>query len=189
MKYRLLDILVCPFCQNRFTLTPLKEETVAFHVPIPEGACSRCAFSASPVPAQNCQRCYARNIVEGVLGCSCGKAFPIIDSVPILLLKVSSIFQTCKKNMVLLRVTVIGKRISMIQRPLKGLKEQKKVLGLNGCVTLYVLQKKKRKSSAKKFSLMSVSLRTSASWMRGAVWQIYQSRCRMWVRGCRGRFE
>ena len=85
MKYRLLDILVCPYCQNRFTLTPLKEETVAFHFPIPEGACSRCAFSASPVPAQNCQGCYARNIAEGVLSCSCGRSFPIIDSVPILL--------------------------------------------------------------------------------------------------------
>ena len=85
MKYRLLDILVCPYCQNRFTLTPLKEETIAFHVPIPEDACSRCAFSASPGPAQNCQGCYARNIVEGVLSCSCGRSFPIIDSVPILL--------------------------------------------------------------------------------------------------------
>jgi SAM-dependent methyltransferase/uncharacterized protein YbaR (Trm112 family) len=85
MKYRMLDILVCPFCQNRLKLTSLKEETVTFHHPLPDGACSHCAFSGSPVSAQICQECYGRNIIEGVLGCSCGTSFPIIESVPILL--------------------------------------------------------------------------------------------------------
>ena len=90
MKRRLLDLIVCPGCHGSFDLEVFKEETSpgwnADAV-----ACARlCAWRGTSVndavsPA-DCRRCYARDVIEGALGCgSCGARFPIINGVPRLL--------------------------------------------------------------------------------------------------------
>jgi len=85
MKYRLMDLLICPACQQRLTLNVLAE-TAAAGVPGPERRpCSTCFF---PRRAQgSCTECRSREVLDGILACSCGRRFPVIDAVPVMLLR------------------------------------------------------------------------------------------------------
>lgn len=87
MKRRLLDWILCPACGERPRLDVLREEEVKIAGPVPRPACARwCALhevrrtELAFVP--DCEACYRREVVEGVLACACGLAYPIVDGIP-----------------------------------------------------------------------------------------------------------
>jgi SAM-dependent methyltransferase/uncharacterized protein YbaR (Trm112 family) len=85
MKYRLLDILVCPSCQRNLTLTVFEENQIHIRLDRSDKRCSSCFFSDSVKATRTCEECYQSNITSGVLTCSCGSIFPIVDSIPVML--------------------------------------------------------------------------------------------------------
>ena len=92
MKYRLMDVLACPECKHfPLELVVLSERELE-GVKAPEGF--RCelycglnrAFLKELGQEPDCGRCFAREVVEGVLYCpGCGRWYPIIDEIPRLL--------------------------------------------------------------------------------------------------------
>lgn len=90
MRYRLLDIVCCPACGGSLALEVLRAEP-APPVPAPFGAVrcrERCGLHGRPAAQaapSDCDACYRNEVVEGVLGCSCGRAYPVIGGVPRLL--------------------------------------------------------------------------------------------------------
>lgn len=94
MKYRLLDLLRCPDCNNILELYSLKEnkELTGINGPINSLGCREyCGLKGVllnhetitiPMKALNCRECYRAEIIDGLLECKCGKAFPIMDGVP-----------------------------------------------------------------------------------------------------------
>src|SRR5262245_7277035 len=87
MKRRLLDLLVCPQCQNPFALEVFAEDTVPGCSPGRVACTDFCGLRGAPVTdavtVADCTRCYASDVLEGVLRCRpCGAAFPVIEGVP-----------------------------------------------------------------------------------------------------------
>jgi uncharacterized protein YbaR (Trm112 family) len=71
MRGRLLDLLSCPQCHCRFSLSSFKEEMVGSCAPT-RVSCSRvCAFlrrmANAEVSPADCALCYTFDIVEGAL--------------------------------------------------------------------------------------------------------------------------
>lgn len=90
MKRRLLDWILCPACGERPRLTVFAESEVAIANPVARPACARwCALHgarpAELATAPDCDGCYRREVVEGVLACACGALYPIVDGIPRLL--------------------------------------------------------------------------------------------------------
>lgn len=94
MKYRLMDLLACPY-DKTFPLelyvlreNKYEERTVKFKK---KPACELyCAFKRMKVEELSddpgCDECIKYEVSEGVLRCpSCGRWFPIMDEIPILL--------------------------------------------------------------------------------------------------------
>ena len=95
MKFRLLDLLVCPKCGNSFDCEVFAQHTEEHTIPKTEHPIchSRCAFSEyqqrgeSPNP-QLCVTCFQLEIDDGLLRCNgCDEIFPIIKGVPRILLE------------------------------------------------------------------------------------------------------
>jgi len=94
MKYRLVDILACPY-DKKFPL-----ELYVFKVEkyekrevklIREPMCEKyCAYRGKPVEelesAPPCRECMKYEVVEGLFYCDiCGRWYPIVDEIPIFL--------------------------------------------------------------------------------------------------------
>ena len=87
MKYRLLDFLVCPDCGEELTLKVFNEGKVECHVPPELRVCHHSCFHKEygmeeKIGEIKCSECYQIEIKEGVLQCSNGHIFPIVDSIP-----------------------------------------------------------------------------------------------------------
>ena len=88
MKKRLLDWIVCPNCGERPQLQVFQEERIALPSPVAAPACSfHCGRHdmSNPqaiVPPPDCNACYQEEIVEGMLSCTCGLAYPVIEGIP-----------------------------------------------------------------------------------------------------------
>ncbi|MFL6202845.1 MAG: methyltransferase domain-containing protein [Thermoanaerobaculia bacterium] len=97
MKKRLLDWIVCPNCGERPRLQVLEEKRVALPSP-PTGptgptgiTAPACSFYcgrhdvADPqaiLPPPDCNACYQEEILEAMLSCTCGLAYPVVDGIP-----------------------------------------------------------------------------------------------------------
>ncbi|MEM1521807.1 MAG: Trm112 family protein [Thermofilaceae archaeon] len=94
MKYRLMDLLACPYDKtfplelHVFEIRKYEERSVSFKK---KPACELyCAFKGKKVEElqgdPGCDQCIKYEIAEGVLRCSvCSRWYPIIDEIPILL--------------------------------------------------------------------------------------------------------
>lgn len=98
MKYRLLDILVCPSCQGRLTLNVFEENRLNIRPDRIEKRCLSCFFSDLGTPSYTCEECYQREVTDGMLTCSCGGAFPIVDSIPVMLLHTRDYFKRLQEK-------------------------------------------------------------------------------------------
>jgi len=87
MKYRLLDFLVCPHCGGTFTMKVLSEEK-RDQITVSSGVkCgSWCSFYGVSLNEDQgvieCGMCYRVEIRDGLLECSCGSLFPVVDYIP-----------------------------------------------------------------------------------------------------------
>ena len=94
MKYRLLELLICPECAGRLTLSP-EPGMVRRPAPglnKPSLVCSRfCGLLNQPLPPApghsipDCDQCYRQEVMAGSLRCDKGHDYRIEDGVPILI--------------------------------------------------------------------------------------------------------
>ncbi len=98
MKYRLLDTLVCPACRSQLRLEVLAARKLREQTGVPQRHCTVCFFGGPSVPQHECRECYQHEITDGMLSCSCGMVFPIIDSVPIMLLSEPRYFHKLRQK-------------------------------------------------------------------------------------------
>jgi SAM-dependent methyltransferase len=83
MKYRLLDFLVCPDCGGALKSTVFKEMQVALEGSVPAARCRHsCGLEDSGKEKSDCASCYSYEIESGMLVCSLGHIFPIVDYIP-----------------------------------------------------------------------------------------------------------
>ena len=83
MKYRLLDFLVCPDCGEELKATIFKEIQVAQEGSVPATKCHySCGLQDSGKEKSDCTNCYSYEIESGILVCSLGHIFPIVDYIP-----------------------------------------------------------------------------------------------------------
>lgn len=86
MKFRLLQLLVCPCCKGPLRLTVGRLQPADAPPWAPARPCSPCALGLyDPAAAGNCRTCAGLEIAEGMLSCRCGAAYPIRSCVPVLL--------------------------------------------------------------------------------------------------------
>jgi len=93
MKYRLMDILACPYCKVfPLRLVVLEEKIYEERRAVGEPPLCElyCRFKGKPVKELGspppCDECIKREIVHGLLICDkCNRWYPIIDEIPILL--------------------------------------------------------------------------------------------------------
>lgn len=97
MKYRLLDTLVCPACGNTLNLQVLAAKKLRRQAEPPQRRCSFCFFNGTSAALSVCQECYQHEIMDGVLSCSCGRVFPVIDAVPVMLLSEPRCFRKLRQ--------------------------------------------------------------------------------------------
>jgi len=83
MKYRLLDFLVCPGCGGALKATVFNEIQIAREG---SGSAARCRHSCglqdSGKEMSDCANCYSYEIEAGILVCSRGHIFPIVEYIP-----------------------------------------------------------------------------------------------------------
>ncbi|MEB3779695.1 MAG: Trm112 family protein [Desulfurococcales archaeon] len=88
MRYYFLELLACPECKTpRLIHYTLREEKGEVRHPVETLRCREwCGLydkPASEVSIEECKKCVARDVVEGVLICrNCGRWYPIIDGIP-----------------------------------------------------------------------------------------------------------
>ena len=94
MKYRLLELLICPNCGNKLYLKPDTIEKDRAEIKFPDNGlrCELyCGLLDKPVPLNtkdenpNCGQCYKNEIISGKLYCKKGHEYNIEDGVPVLL--------------------------------------------------------------------------------------------------------
>ena len=83
MKYRLLDFLVCPDCGGELKATVFTKMQVALEGSLPDTKCRySCWLKDSGKEKSDCTNCYSHEIESGILVCSLGHIFPIVDYIP-----------------------------------------------------------------------------------------------------------
>lgn len=88
MKKRLLDWIVCPNCGERPRLQVFQEERVELPSPVSSPACSfycgrhDVSRPQAITPPPDCNACYREEILQGLLACTCGLDYPVIDGIP-----------------------------------------------------------------------------------------------------------
>lgn len=90
MKYRLFDFLQCPHCKGQFEIRVFKDTKVSYtdETLNDNNLCpSDCKnpdtkITKTKEAQTHCKQCYESKIVEGLLTCKCGKAYPIVREVP-----------------------------------------------------------------------------------------------------------
>lgn len=88
MKKRLLDWIVCPNCGERPRLQIFREERIELPSPVRSPACSfycgrhDVSHPQAITPPPDCNACYQEEILEGLLACTCGLDYPIVDGIP-----------------------------------------------------------------------------------------------------------
>ncbi|MDY6863481.1 MAG: methyltransferase domain-containing protein [Thermodesulfobacteriota bacterium] len=97
MKYSFADYLACYKCQKSFTITVFSENKKSDNPGYPVKTCrSFCAYKKTavlPDESYPCEACQKQEIEEGLLECpQCGKWYPIINTIPIILPNALDIF-------------------------------------------------------------------------------------------------
>lgn len=88
MKYRLLDLMICPECNGLFTISVFSEKEKEVNRDRLESCKNYCAFTNLKLETNqfkdiDCSACQKMEIEEGILICKdCKKWFPIIGSIP-----------------------------------------------------------------------------------------------------------
>ncbi len=86
MRYRLLNFLVCPLCGRPLQLTVFEEARCVQGTGGPAARCKACFLAAQDSALEGrCEDCARREILHGILNCACGRMFPIVRGVPVLL--------------------------------------------------------------------------------------------------------
>ncbi|MCS7133037.1 MAG: Trm112 family protein [Nitrososphaeria archaeon] len=87
MKYRLMDLLICPMCRH-FPLVLHVFETREIEQTSKSKKCEiYCGYEASRIDElinePDCEECWKKEIVTGLLSCGeCGRWYPIQDEIP-----------------------------------------------------------------------------------------------------------
>ena len=85
MRYRLLDLLICPKCESQLSLKVFENEEISCTPPraqVCSNWCERKKADPSKVKTP-CNSCFREDITEGVLTCKkCSSWYPIIKGVP-----------------------------------------------------------------------------------------------------------
>ncbi len=88
MKKRLLDWIVCPNCGQRPRLQVFQEDRIPLPSQVSAPACSYycgrhgIADPRTILPPPDCNACYQEEVLEAMLSCTCGLAYPVIDGIP-----------------------------------------------------------------------------------------------------------
>ncbi len=91
MKYRLLDILACPYCKDEgfpLKLYVIEERIYKERSVSSEPLCELyCGFKSSFIrnlkSKPPCHECIKHEVVVGVLHCpKCGRWYPVVDEIP-----------------------------------------------------------------------------------------------------------
>lgn len=94
MKYRLLDLIVCPSCSGELSVFPFLTEPDKSPLlqKIQSQTCKNyCGYERMSIRTDNqncgmnehkCNECYRTEILDGLLVCKCGALFPVTDGVP-----------------------------------------------------------------------------------------------------------
>jgi len=91
MKYRLLDLLQCPHCKGNVELRVFNSTEASYHDAgklKDDDVCPSGCNNPDPGITKagdrgiHCKRCYNTEIVEGLITCTCGNAYPVARGVP-----------------------------------------------------------------------------------------------------------
>ncbi len=90
MKYRLFDLLQCPSCKGEldfhlFRKTEVKNESeLLIDNDICPANCNNpdSELTKAEDAVSHCKKCYETEIVDGLITCKCGKAYPVVRGVP-----------------------------------------------------------------------------------------------------------
>ncbi|RLE82207.1 MAG: Trm112 family protein [Thermoprotei archaeon] len=92
MKFRLLDMIVCPMCKHfplrlyKIDVMQYPERVIEREPPLCELYCGYLGKSLKEIEKPPCEECVKYEVKEGVLYCeNCGRWYPIIDEITILL--------------------------------------------------------------------------------------------------------
>ncbi|MFA4946619.1 MAG: methyltransferase domain-containing protein [Candidatus Micrarchaeia archaeon] len=90
MRYRLVDLLACPYCGKRLSVEAFEKKSNAFGLKFSKPACgkwcARYSRSAKGMQPGKCAACFDEELVSGALSCqACRRSYPIIKGVPRLL--------------------------------------------------------------------------------------------------------
>lgn len=87
MKYRLMDLLICPICKHFPLALHVFEMREIEQISKPKRCEIYCGYEASRVDEltnePNCAECWRKEIVTGLLTCGgCSRWYPIQDEIP-----------------------------------------------------------------------------------------------------------
>jgi len=91
MKYRLIDILICPLCGSSFEVNIFQEKENSSTINTQHIRCQdHCHYQNLPLSSntkvfnsRKCTECYTKEIIDGMLQCNqCNVKYPIIDGIP-----------------------------------------------------------------------------------------------------------
>ena len=86
MKHRVVDLLKCRCGKSGLVVKVNNEKRVPFSGNFDQPRCeTSCSFKqclVSKVVPADCGECYSREIVDGVISCTCGQEWPVMSGVP-----------------------------------------------------------------------------------------------------------